>query len=156
MWPITKIQYLISCITSKNLMWKLLWNGWRKRMILLTSCQLRKDGGPRENSKPSLHLLNGKLLSSERVSRSYSFCCQECSEGKMLRFFWISGFPLFIKTSQVYQHWIGVSLFHLVLISSWRKLRRNTNFACLHTYWMWCVLVESILLLVGYGSPTFR
>ena len=29
-----------------------------------------KDGGPRENSEPSLHLLNIKLLSSERVSRS--------------------------------------------------------------------------------------
>ena len=54
------------------------------------------------------------------------------------------------------QHWIGVNLFHLVLISNWRKLRNNINFTCFHTCWMWCVLAESILLLVGNGSPTFH
>ena len=74
----------------------------------------------------------------------------------MLQVFRISGFPLFTKSSQVDQHWIGVNLFHPVLISNWRKLRRHANFSCLHTYWMWCVLQESILLLVGDGGLTFR
>ena len=34
-------------------------------------------------------------------------------------------------------------------------MRSNINFSCLHICWMWCVLVESILLLDGNGRPTF-
>ena len=73
----------------------------------------------------------------------------------MFQVFQKSGFPLDTKSSHMDQDWIWVSLFHPVLISNWRNIRRNTNFSCLHTYWMWCVLAESILLLVGNGCPTF-
>lgn len=42
------------------------------------------------------------------------------------------------------------------LISNWRKYRKNTSFSALHTYWMWCMVAESILLLIGDGSLTFH
>ena len=64
-----------------------------------------------------------------------------------------NGLPSFTKSSHIDQHWIGVNLFNPILISKWRNLKRNINFTCLHTYWMWCVLAESILLLDGNGSP---
>ena len=47
-------------------------------------------------------------------------------------------------------------LIHPILISNRRNLRRNINFTCLHTCWMWCVLAKNILLLVGNESLTFR
>ena len=37
-----------------------------------------------------------------------------------------------------------------------KKVQKNTSFSCLHTYWMWYVPAESILLLVGDGSLTFH
>ena len=54
------------------------------------------------------------------------------------------------------QHWIGVNLFHLILISNLRKLKRNIDFTCLHTCWMWCVLAKNTPLLDGNRSSTFR
>ena len=125
-------------------------------MSLLISCQWWKDGGPRDNSEQSPHLLSGKSLSSGKVSKSESLFQKEFSEGKMLQVFRKCGFPLFTKSSHMDQHWIGVNLFHLVLIFNWIKLRSTIKLSCLHTCWMWCVLAESILLLVGNRSLTFR
>ena len=73
----------------------------------------------------------------------------------MCQVFQTNGFQLFTKLSHMDQHWIGVKLFHPILISNWRKPRKNINFTCLHTCWMWCVLAESIIFLVGNGSLTF-
>ena len=74
----------------------------------------------------------------------------------MHQFFHRNGFWLFDKSSHMDQHWIGVNLFHRILISNWLILRRNINFTCVHTCWMWCVLVENIPLLVGTESLTFH